>query len=107
MKNTAKKAVVLHNFSSPYISEAIIILKDYNPALEGKIITDAEKIVSAYIEKQERNKEKENYAVRVRGLGGAVKTYKKSGQHRTVRRIVFFLVMAAAIAAAVYFAGTA
>ena len=62
MKNTAKKAVILNNFSSPYISEAIIILKDYDPCLEGKIISDAEKIVSAYIAKQERIRDKELYA---------------------------------------------
>ncbi len=49
MKNT-KQAVILDNFSSPYIHQAIIILKDYNPALEDKVIEDAERIVSAYLE---------------------------------------------------------
>ena len=100
MKNTAKKAVVLNNFSSPYISEAIIILKDYNPELEGKIISDAEQIVSAYIEKQERNKGKELFASQVRGFG--VIEYKKSRQHKAVRVIVTVLIIAAIIAAAVY-----
>ena len=48
MKNT-KQAVILDNFSSPYIYQAILILKDYNPALEDKVIADAERIVSAYL----------------------------------------------------------
>ena len=86
MKNTAKKAVVLNNFSSPYISEAIIILKDYRPELEGKVISDAEKIVSAYIEKQERNKEEAQFAA--------------SGQSKAVRVIITVLIIAV-IAAAV------
>ena len=50
MKDITKKVVILNNFSSPYISEAIIVLREYNPKLEGKIIADAEKIVSDYIE---------------------------------------------------------
>ena len=100
MKNTAKKAVVLNNFSSPYISEAIIILKDYRPELEGKIIMDAEKIVSAYIEKQERNRGKEQFASQVRGFGTV--TYKKHGQHKAVRVIITVLIIAAIIAAAIY-----
>lgn len=51
MRDMTKKVVILNNFSSPYISEAIIVLKEYNPKLEGKVIADAEKIVSDYIEK--------------------------------------------------------
>lgn len=51
MKDKTKKVVILNNFSSPYISEAIIVLKDYNPQLESKVIADAEKIVSDYIKK--------------------------------------------------------
>ncbi len=99
MKNTAKKAVVLNNFSSPYISEAIIILKDYRPELEGKVISDAEKIVSAYIEKQERNREKEQFTAQNRGAG--IVQYKKHGQSNTVRVIITVLIIAA-IAAAVF-----
>lgn len=96
MKNTAKKAVVLNNFSSPYISEAIIILKDYRPELEGKVISDAERIVSAYIEKQERNREKERFASQTRGLGAS--PYKKTGQHKAVRVITAILIIAAVTA---------
>lgn len=54
MKDTTKKVVILNNFVSPYVSEAIIILRDYDPRLEGKAIADAEKIVSDYIEKINR-----------------------------------------------------
>lgn len=50
MKNITKQVVILDNFSSPYIYQAILILKDYNPALEDKVIEDAEKIVSAYLQ---------------------------------------------------------
>ena len=36
MKELTKKVVILNNFSSPYVSQAIIILKDYNPKLESR-----------------------------------------------------------------------
>lgn len=55
MKELTKKIVILNNFSSPYVSRAIIILKDYNPQLDGKAIEDAEMIVSKYIEKIEKS----------------------------------------------------
>ena len=45
MKELTKKVVILNNFSSPYVSQAIIILKDYNPKLESRAIADAETIV--------------------------------------------------------------
>lgn len=51
MKELTKKVVILNNFSSPYVSQAIVVLKDYNPRLEGKAIEDAEMIVSKYIDK--------------------------------------------------------
>lgn len=51
MKELTQKVVILNNFSSPYVSQAIIVLKDYNPKLEGKAVADAEMIVSNYIEK--------------------------------------------------------
>lgn len=54
MKDITKKVVILNNFVSPYVSEAIIILRDYDPRLEGKAIADAERIVSDYIEKINR-----------------------------------------------------
>ena len=51
MKNTTKKVVILDNITSPYIHQAIIVLNDYNPSMESKIITDAEKIVNEYLSK--------------------------------------------------------
>lgn len=58
MKDITKKVVILNNFVSPYVSEAIIILKDYDPRLDTKAIADAEKIVSSYIEKLDTKKTK-------------------------------------------------
>ena len=55
MKELTKKVVILNNFSSPYVSEAIIFLKEYNPKLESRAIADAETIVSRYIERIEKN----------------------------------------------------
>lgn len=56
MKEITQKVVILNNFYSPYVKEAIIVLKDYNPALEGKAVADAERIVERYIEKlQQKN----------------------------------------------------
>lgn len=49
MKNITKQVVILDNFTSPYIHQAILILKDYNPSLEGKIIEEAENIVGQYL----------------------------------------------------------
>ena len=54
MKELTKKVVILNNFSSPYVSQAIIILKDYNPKLESRAIA-AETIVSRYIERIQKN----------------------------------------------------
>ena len=55
MKELTKKVVILNNFSSPYISQAIIVLKDYNPKLESKVVADAEMIVSRYIDRMQKN----------------------------------------------------
>lgn len=49
MRDMAKKAVILNNFSSPYISEAIIIIKDCGVEAESRAVREAEKIVSDYI----------------------------------------------------------
>lgn len=57
MKDTAKKVVILNNLSSPYICEAIIVLNEYNPQLEGKVIAEAEKIVSDYMERMKKNEQ--------------------------------------------------
>lgn len=49
MKNFTRKVVILENLTSPYIHQAIIVLNDYNPANEAKVIKDAEKVVSQYL----------------------------------------------------------
>lgn len=55
MKELTKKVVILNNFSSPYVSQAIVVLKDYNPKLENKAIADAEAIVGRYIQRIQKN----------------------------------------------------
>lgn len=87
MKELTKKVVILDNFASPYVSQAIIVLKDYNPRLEDKAIADAEMIVSKYIEKMKQN-------------GQPQSTVRKKG-----RFIKFFigLVLTAAICGAVWY----
>ena len=64
MSDTTKKAVILNNFTSPYISEAIIILKDYDARMESHIVREAEKIVSDYINRQKNNGQLKIKAVR-------------------------------------------
>lgn len=48
MKNLSKQAVIIDNFSSPYIHQAIIILKSYPPDQHDRIIMEAEAAVSKY-----------------------------------------------------------
>lgn len=48
MKNLSKQALILNNLSSPYIHQAIIILKNNPDAKQEKIIAEAERIVSSY-----------------------------------------------------------
>lgn len=60
MKNSTKQVVILDNFSSPYIYQAILILKDYDPLLEDKIIEEAEAIVSKYLNKQQAKPKKQS-----------------------------------------------
>jgi len=81
MKELTQKVVILNNFSSPYISQAIIVLKDYNPKLEGKVIADAEQIVSRYIEKMQKN-------------GQPQKTVRKKGK---IFKFIIGLVLTAVI----------
>ena len=52
MKDLKRKVMILNNLTSPYISEAIIILKDYDPKFDTKAILDAERIVNEYLNKQ-------------------------------------------------------
>ena len=52
MKDLKRKVMILNNLTSPYISEAIIILKDYDPKFDTKAILDAERIVNEYLSKE-------------------------------------------------------
>ncbi len=52
MKNLSKQVVILDNISSPYIYQAIIILKNYPQGQHEKIISEAEKIVASYFDKK-------------------------------------------------------
>lgn len=51
MKNLSKQVVILDNLSSPYIHQAIIILKKYTPQQHEKIIEEAENVVLEYFNK--------------------------------------------------------
>lgn len=88
MKELTKKVVILNNFSSPYISQAIIVLRDYNPSLDSKAVADAEVIVGKYIERLSRKN------------GQPVVTVRKKSR---IFKIVFGLLCAAAFGAAIYF----
>lgn len=85
MRDITKKVVILNNFVSPYVSEAIIILRDYDPRLEAKAIADAEKIVSDYIEKINKQ------------------TVKPSARKKSKLVKCMIILAAAAAAAAIYY----
>lgn len=87
MKELTKKVVILNNFSSPYISQAIIVLKDYNPKLENKAIADAEAIVGKYIERMKK--------------GGQPKMGVR--RKKKLFKIVFGVLCVSAFCAALYF----
>lgn len=50
MKDLTKKVVILENLASPYVHQAIIVMRDYNPKLESKAVVEAERIVNAYLD---------------------------------------------------------
>ena len=50
MEDSAKKVVILENLASPYVHQAILVMRDYNPKLESRAIVEAERIVNAYLE---------------------------------------------------------
>lgn len=50
MKNMTKQVVILDKLSSPYIYQAIIILKSNAPCSGEKIIDEAEKIIAGYFD---------------------------------------------------------
>lgn len=65
MKDMLKKVVILDNIASPYVHQAIIVMRDYNPKLESQAVIEAERIVSAYLDDM-KLKSRHAAAVRVR-----------------------------------------
>ena len=63
MKNKEKKVIILDNIASPFISQAIIILKEGAEYEENNIIKEAEKIVSGYFSKIKKIPQKEHKAL--------------------------------------------
>ena len=60
MKNKEKKVIILDNIASPFISQAIIILKEGAEYEENNIIKEAEKIVSGYFSPKSKKFPKKN-----------------------------------------------
>ncbi len=60
MKNLSKQVVILDELSSPYIHQAIIILKKYTPEQHEKIIEEAERVVLEYFN---RNSKQNTYYI--------------------------------------------
>lgn len=50
MKDMMKKVVILDNLASPYVHQAIIVMRDYDPRLESRAVIEAERIVNAYLD---------------------------------------------------------
>ncbi len=55
MNEASKKVIILNKLSSPYISEAIIILKDGAVLPQSRIVAEAEQIVRSYMERNTKN----------------------------------------------------
>lgn len=65
MKDLTKKVVILENLASPYVHQAIIVMRDYNPKLESKAVLEAERIVTAYLDNMKlKNGRSKKHSVR-------------------------------------------
>lgn len=65
MKDITKKVVILDNLASPYVHQAIIVMRDYNPKLESKAVIEAERIVNTYLDNMKiKNGQSNKYSVR-------------------------------------------
>lgn len=65
MKDLTKKVVILENLASPYVHQAIIVMRDYNPKLESKAVMEAERIVAAYLDNMKlKNGRSKKHSVR-------------------------------------------
>lgn len=55
MKEISHKVVILNKLESPYISEAIIILKNGCAVPQSKAVEEAERIVRSYLDRAKKN----------------------------------------------------
>ncbi len=85
MKDVMKKVVILDNLASPYVHQAIIVMRDYNPKLESRAVVEAERIVNAYIDNMKIN-------------NGQTREYRPA---RKKHPFLLFCLIAAATAAAI------
>ena len=60
MKKTQRRAFILNECKSPYIAQAIFVLKDGVSEHESGVLQDAERIVSSYMGHNTGFKEKKN-----------------------------------------------
>lgn len=97
MVNNTKRAVIIKNLPSPYVSEAIVFLKDASFENDEKIITEAEKIIADYINgsrfmadlKHSPDTEDINLYHR-----GSIREYKKKKKTRRHGAVMFSLITA-------------
>ncbi len=54
MKDITRQVVILNHFYSPCIRQAILILNDNAPTEQTQIVAEAERIISAYLKRQQR-----------------------------------------------------
>ena len=76
MNNNTRKIVVLNNLKSPRIEQAIFILRDENVTNEADAVSEAQRIVEAYLAEtrrplMDRNSKNKNKNKRLFFLGGA------------------------------------
>ena len=88
MKENSHKAVILNRLSSPYISEAILILKNDLPFTQSFAVEEAERIVSAYLERAQNSGQSD----------------KKTARRHSWKLTLFLCLLAASIAFFVGFA---
>ena len=60
MKKTQKRAFILNECKSPYIAQAIFVLKDGVSEQESGVLADAERIVSSYMGESKHFKSKKD-----------------------------------------------
>lgn len=48
MKDITKRVIILNNFSSPHIQQAIVILKSSAPENETPLVLEAERVIDDY-----------------------------------------------------------